>query len=89
MNPREHIAETRYEQTGPDDYKVDSNKHPTQRDVLVLVDTGCDNIRSTRRTIMQKDYGKTRSGNHTAYDERHKLLPLTENEMHLAVGTGH
>lgn len=38
---------------------------------------------------MQKDYGKTRSGNHTAYDERHKLLSLTENEVHLAVGTGH
>ena len=42
------------EHTGADDTEVDRNQHRTQRDVVILVDGGCNDIRTSCRTIIQE-----------------------------------
>ena len=76
------------EGTAHDD-EVHEDEHTSQRDVMVFVHDGGDDIRSSRTSIVQEDDGERQACKQTADDERHEVLSLSQHLHHLAVFTYH
>ena len=76
------------EGTAHDD-EVHEDEHTSQRDVMVFVHDGGDDIRSSRTSIVQEDDGERQACKQTADDERHEVLSLSQHLHHLAIFTYH
>ena len=76
------------ERTAHDD-EVHEDEHTAQRDVMIFVDDGSNDIRSTCTSIVQEDDGERQACKQTADDERHEVLSLSQYLHHLAIFTYH
>ena len=87
MQPFDDISELREEQTAAYDQNVDAHQDLPQGKVTVLVDAGCNDVRTARAAVVQEDDGQTGTGQAAADDQRHEVLSLAEHldEMSLCI----
>ena len=78
MGPFDVVAELWEEHTRADDTEIDGNQHRTQRYVVVLVHAGGNDVRTTRRAVMQEHRSQCYTCDDTTDDHRHEVLSLTQ-----------
>ena len=71
-----HVVEDKPARGNDDD--IAHHNHIAQRHIAVLVHDGCDDIRATRRTVVEETDGKTKTFNNRSDDTRHECLVLHE-----------
>ena len=83
------LAERVDDETAAYDYKVYHDEYFAKRNVVVLVNYGCNDVGSARTAVVEEHYCQRRSGEHTSYNERHEVVALTHQLVEGAVGLLH
>src|SRR5574344_175045 len=85
-----HLAPVAENRNGTaDDDQIDKDEYTAEGYVVILVDDGCHDIRTTCTTVVEEHDSQGRTGHRTTDDERHEVLSGTQYLHHLAVGTDH
>ena len=85
IDPVDWLAEFGNEKTAADDKQVDTYQHLAKREIVELVHTSSNDVRSSGRTVVEEYDCQRRASEATSYDKRHELLPIAKYSEEFAI----
>ena len=85
IDPVDGLAEFGNEKTAADDKQVDTYQHLAKREIVELVHTSSNDVRSSGRTVVEEYDCQGCSCEATSYDKRHELLSIAKYSEEFAI----
>ena len=79
----------KYHVAGTDDDEVTGHYHASQCDILVFVDDGCNNIRTSRATVTVEYDAQAGTAHCSTYQTSHEVLSFAQQLGRDTIGTIH